>query len=41
MVDVFPFVLTTKLAGPVMPLTEAFFILPFESREAVREVVKF
>lgn len=38
--DVIPSILSTKLAGPPVPLNEAAFLLPFENRNKVREVVK-
>lgn len=38
--EVIPFVINTKLVGPIMPITENFFFLPFTRREDVHDVVK-
>lgn len=40
MLGVIPSIINAKLAGPVMPLNETFFLIPFSSQEEVQEVVK-
>ncbi|XP_039138075.1 uncharacterized protein LOC120275526 [Dioscorea cayenensis subsp. rotundata] len=38
--EILPSILNTKMAGPAVPLNENSFLLPFENRDVVREVVK-
>lgn len=38
--EIVPLVVNTKLAGPITPITENSFLLPFANREEVREVAK-
>lgn len=40
MLEILPSILNTKMAGPVVPLNETAFLLPFENRNEVRKVVK-
>lgn len=38
--EVKPSVIATKIAGPIVPLNESSFLIPFENRNKMREVVK-
>lgn len=38
--EVMPSVIATKIAGPIVPLNESSFLIPFENRNKMREVVK-
>lgn len=40
MLETIPFFVNIRTTGPTMPLNENSFLIPFESREEVREVVK-
>lgn len=38
--EIIPSILSSKMAGPIMALKETSFLIPFESRDEVREMVK-
>lgn len=38
--EIIPSIIPSKMAGPIIALNETSFLIPFESRDEVREVVK-